>query len=542
MNTQQPTWPKSEARGVMLAITLLTGSELMISAAMPVMLPDLAGPLAVSADEMSWAQTLYGAAFLVAIPLAMWLARRVGHGRCMTYAAGAFTLATLGLAVSPNFETFLVLRIVQGLAGGMFLVRSQITMYNIVPRQFLAYILLWFCIGAYSLRALGAWYGGWMDDTLSWRCALAGGALLSCMAWQFSVRYLQNLRTNDEGEPDSIDGRTLAVLSVGLICLQCVLSRGEIDDWFGSTSIVVLSGIALCGLIYGARRWCTYIAQTPHLDREHRPSLAAGAPLSFLMGVLMTGALAVLPSFLRNEGRHSATQVGWLLMIDAGSTTVFIVFCIKWCLHRYKDRNTLTVGALLLAGGMCALSLLLFSAYPDWIFIVPFLIRGGVIGLFVPALDYGTQSRIKSSAIPFSSTTHYLLRSLGQSVGTTLVARIVDVRMTLHSSRLGEHLSILDTSSQVYSHVAQSLFSGLGLAVGSASQATVRDMALALRQEALVLADADCLLVMGGIGLLFAIVAWLFFDRDVDPLHMFRLARLHKDKEVKLEMMLKTKS
>src|SRR5216684_4074942 len=62
MNTEQQTWPKNEARGVMIAITLLTGSELFLSAAIPVMLPDLAGPLAVSADEMSWAQTLYSAA------------------------------------------------------------------------------------------------------------------------------------------------------------------------------------------------------------------------------------------------------------------------------------------------------------------------------------------------------------------------------------------------------------------------------------------------------------------------------------------------
>src|SRR5258708_12744759 len=107
----------------------------------------------------------------------------------------------------------------------------------------------------------------------------------------------------------------------------------------------------------------------------------AGVPVSFLMGILMTGALAVLPSFLRSGGRHSATQVGWLLMIDAGSTTVFIVFCIKWCLHRYKNRNTLIWGALLLSAGMCALSILLTSPYPDCIFIAPFLIPARSIGL-----------------------------------------------------------------------------------------------------------------------------------------------------------------
>jgi hypothetical protein len=100
--------------------------------------------------------------------------------------------------------------------------------------------------------------------------------------------------------------------------------------------------------------------------------------------------------------------------------------------------------------------------------------------------------------------------------------------MTLHASRLGEHVSTLLASSQVHSDSAQSIFAGVGLAVGPAAQATVRDMALALRQQALVLADADCLLVMGIIGLCFAVIAYVFFDRDVDPLH---IAALHPQQE-----------
>jgi hypothetical protein len=54
-------------------------------------------------------------------------------------------------------------------------------------------------------------------------------------------------------------------------------------------------------------------------------------------------------------------------------------------------------------------------------------------------------------------------------------------------------------------------------------------MAMALRQEALVLANADCLLWMGAIGLLFAAIAWLFFDRDVEPLHIFTFHRQETD-------------
>src|SRR5260370_18119293 len=97
------------------------------------------------------------------------------------------------------------------------------------------------------------------------------------------------------------------------------------------------------------------------------------------------------------------------------------------------------------------------------------------------------------------------------------------VGMLLRAGRVGEGGSPLGASSQIYSNSAQSIFAGVGLAGGPAGQATVRDMALALRQQALVLADADCLLVMGVVGLLFAVIAYLFFDRDFDPLHFSNL-------------------
>src|SRR5260370_27770160 len=105
-------------------------------------------------------------------------------------------------------------------------------------------------------------------------------------------------------------------MAIGGGWLGGVVRRGEIDDWFGSTRIVVLSGIAFCGLLYSFRRWSRYFTQTPHLDREHRPSMVAGAPLSFLMGILMTRALAVLPAFLPSRRRHSANPVGCLLLIS----------------------------------------------------------------------------------------------------------------------------------------------------------------------------------------------------------------------------------
>src|SRR6195256_3147372 len=72
-------------------------------------LPSIQQALAISPDQMSWIQTAYLIAEVIAIPLTGSFTR-VLTLRC--------TLASLGCAFSGNFTSLVIFRVIQGFAGG----------------------------------------------------------------------------------------------------------------------------------------------------------------------------------------------------------------------------------------------------------------------------------------------------------------------------------------------------------------------------------------------------------------------------------------
>src|SRR4030081_4069278 len=68
-------------------------------------LPTIQSALAISPDAMSWIQTAYLIAEVIAIPLTGWLTRALTLRWLFTIAISLFTLASIGCAFSGNFPT-----------------------------------------------------------------------------------------------------------------------------------------------------------------------------------------------------------------------------------------------------------------------------------------------------------------------------------------------------------------------------------------------------------------------------------------------------
>src|SRR3954471_14413273 len=81
-------------------------------------LPTIQHALAISPDAMSWIQTAYLTAEVIAIPLTGWLTRALTLRWLFSIAVFVFTLTSLGCAFSSNFVSLIVFRILQGFSGG----------------------------------------------------------------------------------------------------------------------------------------------------------------------------------------------------------------------------------------------------------------------------------------------------------------------------------------------------------------------------------------------------------------------------------------
>src|SRR5580698_4057694 len=83
-------------------------------------LVDIQGGIGVSADEASWIGTVYPMAQVVAVPLAATLAQALGIRAFLKIITGLFLLSCLLSGLAHTLQGEIILRILQGLAGGSF--------------------------------------------------------------------------------------------------------------------------------------------------------------------------------------------------------------------------------------------------------------------------------------------------------------------------------------------------------------------------------------------------------------------------------------
>jgi len=81
-------------------------------------LPELQAGLGLALGQLSWVQTAYLMAEIVAIPLSGWMTRVMSTRGAFCACIAGFTVASLACAGSTSFRSLVPARIVQGFCGG----------------------------------------------------------------------------------------------------------------------------------------------------------------------------------------------------------------------------------------------------------------------------------------------------------------------------------------------------------------------------------------------------------------------------------------
>src|SRR3984957_7576528 len=131
-------------------------------------LPTIQSALGIAPDQMSWVQTAYLIAEVIAIPLTGLLTRMLSMRWLFVLAISVFTLASLGCAASGSFAVLVSWRVLRGFSGGTLIpaVFAAVFLLFPVPQQNIATMLG----GVLAVLAptVGPVVGGWITETYSW--------------------------------------------------------------------------------------------------------------------------------------------------------------------------------------------------------------------------------------------------------------------------------------------------------------------------------------------------------------------------------------
>ena len=131
-------------------------------------LPAIRRALAISPEAMSWIQTAYLIAEVIAIPLTGLLTRVLSLRWLFAGGVGLFTLASIGCALSDDLATLLAFRIIQGCSGGVLIPAVFSAVFLLFPPRLHAVATAIGGVVAVLAPTIGPVVGGFITETWSW--------------------------------------------------------------------------------------------------------------------------------------------------------------------------------------------------------------------------------------------------------------------------------------------------------------------------------------------------------------------------------------
>ncbi len=452
--------------------------------------------LGLSLEALSWIQTAYLMAEVIAIPLTGWLTRALSLRWMFAGATLVFTIASLGCAFSDTLAPLIALRALQGFSGGMLIPAVFTAVFTMIPERHR--VLATAIAGTFAVLApaIGPVIGGYLTETHSWH-------------WIFLINIVPGLIVAAlvagvvrDGAPDwrkltRIDYGTVITASVFLAALQLLLTQAPGRDWRGAF-VYVLAAATLIGLAWTL--WRGFTLARPFVDLRRFRSLAfsIGCGLSFVFGFGLYGSVYMLSIFLGVVRGHSPFEIGTMLMVTGGVQLVTAPIAAH--LETRMDPRWLTA----IGFGLFGLGLLANGfETPRTDFndlILPQVLRGLAVMLcLLPATRLALDA-LPDAEVPEASALFNLMRNLGGAIGIALIDTILTERTPGHVAEIVARLQAGDRATARFVGLPLGQFHGTAL--GPIDEVTRQIVEPLVRRAALTEAFNEAWLLMAGLFLL----------------------------------------
>ncbi len=459
-------------------------------------LPEIQAAVGIPSHELSWVQTAYLIAEVIAIPLTGWLTRLMTLRGMFVSATAGFTAASVGCALSNGFAALVACRVIQGFCGGAIIPAVFTSVFVLFPRSRQVRATAIGGVFAVLAPTLGPVVGGYITETYSWHWLflinVAPGILVT-------LGVALTLRTGraDWSLLRSFDFASLALLAACLASLEILLKEAPPRGW---TNPFVLALLALC-LTTGA-------AVIPRNLRRPRPlialhcfrdrAFAIGCVYSFILGAGLYGSVYLVPIFLGFIRDHTPLEIGLIMLV--GGVAQLLVAPIAAPMERRIDRRLLTgLGYGVFAAGLIANGFATFETDYDGLF-WPQVLRGiAVMFCLLPTTSLALEGQ-PADGIADASGFFNLMRNLGGAIGIALIDTVLELRPPVHAARIVERLQAGDRATAAFVGLPLDRFHGVPLGpIDEATKETVRPL---VERAAAVASFNDAYFLIGGLFLL----------------------------------------
>jgi MFS transporter, DHA2 family, multidrug resistance protein len=418
--TPSPATAVAHRGMITVSIMLATIMQALDTTIANVALPHMQGSLQASQDQITWVLTSYIVASAITLPITGWLCTQWGRRKVFIVSVIGFTAASALCGLSTSLAAIVAARLLQGVFGAALVPLSQAVLLDINPPQKVGQAMAIWGAGIMVGPILGPMMGGWLTENFDWRWVFFINLPVGLFALWGIFRYLPESRPRSA--PLDIFG--FVALSLALGFLQMFLDRGELLDWFDSWEIKLeAAGAVVAFAFFAVHTWTVQGISFFDRDLLRDRNFVTGCLFGFIVGVVLYGTMALLPTFLQSLMGYPVVYTGEVTA-PRGVGTMLAMIVVGRLVHRIDVRAIMVVGFTLTAVALWQMTHITLQMDSSLIITSGFIQGLGIGFTFVPlsTAAFATLApRLRNQGTPIFS----LLRNIGGSVGISIVQALL---------------------------------------------------------------------------------------------------------------------
>jgi len=398
-----------------------------------VALPTIRTSLDASESTLSWIISGYALAFGLTLIPAGRIGDRIGHKWVYFTGVLLFTLASLACGVATSDVQLVVFRVVQGLAGGIFVPAVTAFIQLLFPGRSRgkAFAIMGAVIGVSS--ALGPIIGGLIiqafGDENGWRLVFFVNLPFG-VATLIAAAVLLPKRDESLPRPDKgLDWIGLVLVSAAFVALLVPLIQGQDEGWPLWTYLTIAAGVLLLAAFGAWEVAYTKRGRTPLVPPKlfAHPSFTGGVVLALVYFAAFTSIFFTISLLWQSGLGNSALASGAVAIPFAVGSIISSSQSNQ--IAQKLGRNVLVLGTALVAIGLIWMWLVLMTTeaadLTNWLLLAPLLIAGLGNGFFIAPNVQFIVATVDPQDAGSASAVISAIQRIGSAVGIAIIGSVL---------------------------------------------------------------------------------------------------------------------
>jgi DHA2 family multidrug resistance protein len=443
---------------VTVCLMVATLMQALDSTIANVALPYMQGSLSATYDEITWVLTSYVTAAAIMTAPVGWMAMRFGRKRLFLTCLIGFTIASMMCGAAQTLPQMVVFRLLQGVFGAALVPLSQSTMLDIYPPAMRGSAMAIWGMGVMVGPILGPTLGGYLTEIYNWRWVFYVNLPFGILAVAGLFVFMPKTTPTQGMRFDWIG---FGVLALGIGALQMMLDRGQDQDWFNSTEIIVEAVLAGLGIYLFVVHMFTapkpFLPPVIFTDRNFVVSVI----LMFAVGMVLLASSALMAPWLQNLSNFPVEAAG-LSLAPRGIGTMAAMLIGGRLSSRIDPRLFIALGVVLLCGSLWSMT----GWTPDvgqGTVALNIVVQGAGLGFVFIPLQVVAFATLAPQLRADGTSLMSLSRNIGSAIGVSVTSALLTRNGQILHEQIGSYVTPFNRALQQYKALDPSTVHGAAM-------------------------------------------------------------------------------